>query len=59
MHYNIRLPAGCRNTIFNLDGDNIPYISDDVPAIFLGKPIGAFLPKALSLSITSTIGRLL
>lgn len=42
MHYSTRPPAWCRNTIFQLNGDDFPCISDGVPALFLEKLIGAF-----------------
>lgn len=45
MHYSSRPPAGCRPTIFNINGQEIPHVSDGSPAIFLGKPIGAFVPR--------------
>lgn len=45
MHYSSRPPAGCRDTTFNLGGSAIPCVSDGVPTMFLGKPIGAFLPR--------------
>lgn len=45
MHYSIKPPAGCRNTIFNIAGSQIPTIQDGSPAEFLGKPIEAFIPR--------------
>lgn len=45
MHYSSRPPAACRDTIFNLSGNDVPCIRDGVPAIYLGEPIGAFLPR--------------
>lgn len=45
MHYFSRPPAGCRPTIFNINGQEILHISDGSPVIFLGKPIGAFIPR--------------
>lgn len=47
LHYSCKPPAGCRRNVFNFDGGEIPYIQDGTPAVFLGKPIGAFLPKDL------------
>lgn len=47
LHYSSKPPAGCRNTTFHLDGIEIPIISDGDTAIFLDKPVGAFMPKDL------------
>lgn len=45
MHYSNKAPAGCRLTTFNIDGANIPCFRDGCSAIFLGKPVGAFIPR--------------
>lgn len=45
MHYSNKPPAGCSETILNINGSNIPWIRDGCPAVFLGEPNGAFLPK--------------
>lgn len=42
LHYNT---AGCRSTIFNLAGSEIPQLEDGTLTIFLCKPIDAFLPR--------------
>lgn len=34
LHYSSKPPAGCRGTIFNLNGVDIPVIVDRDPAIF-------------------------
>lgn len=45
LHYSNKAPAGCWPTIFNLAGNEILYLEDGVPTIFLGKPIGIFIPR--------------
>lgn len=45
MNYSYKSPAGCRDPVFNINNSEIPYICDGGPAVFFGKPIGAFLPK--------------
>lgn len=45
MHYSNKPPAGCRDTIFNLSGKQIASIRDGCLAVFLGKPVGAFIPR--------------
>lgn len=40
-------PAFCRKAIFNLAPEQIPIIEDGNPAIYLGKPVRAFIPKDL------------
>ena len=48
MHYSNVSPAGAiliRNTHFLLNNEYIPPVMDGEPRLFLGKPIGSFLPK--------------
>lgn len=45
MHYSCKPPAGCRDTSFNIAGNETPYTQDGTPIIFTGKTIGAFIPK--------------
>lgn len=45
MHYSNKPPTGCRDTIFNINDQDIHYIRDRCPVTFLGKPISAFLPR--------------
>lgn len=45
LHHSNSPPAGCRPTIFNLKGVDIPYKFDDEPTEFLEKPVSAFLPN--------------
>lgn len=34
LHYSCKLPIGCRPTIFNLAGSQIPYLEDGDPTVF-------------------------
>lgn len=45
MHYSNKPSARCHNTIFRIANGDIPALQDGEPAMFLGKPIGAFLPR--------------
>lgn len=44
LHFSSKTPAGRRPTKFNLAGEEIPFISDGELSVFLGKPIGIYLP---------------
>lgn len=45
LHCCNKPPAGCRETIFNLNGSNISFLEDGDATKFLSKPVGAFLPR--------------
>lgn len=45
LKYSSKAPAGCHPTIFNLARSQIPYLEDGSPTTFLGKNIGAFIPR--------------
>lgn len=45
LYYSSKPPAGCRDTIFNLAGSELSHMYNGNPTMFLGKPIGAFLPR--------------
>lgn len=45
LHYSNKGPAGCRNTIFRMGDCDIPVVTDGNPTMFLGKPVGAFVPQ--------------
>lgn len=45
LHYSSKPPAGCRPTIFNLAGSPISHLMDGDPTVFLGKPVGVYLPR--------------
>lgn len=45
LYYSSKPPAGCRDTIFILAGSELPHMFNGNSTMFLGKPIGVFLPR--------------
>lgn len=45
LDYFCKPPDGCRDTSFNIAGNETPYTQDGTAVIFIGKTIGAFISK--------------
>ena len=49
LHYVCVPPAGARNTVFKLNNVPVPSMIDGHVGLFLGRPIGSFVPRDTAL----------